>query len=281
VFIRSLSLALGPADHLVIRYSLVTVLYLGGLALIGGWRIARQDRLRLLAVSLIGMIGYNLGSAFGFELVPAGVGGLIIGTQPLLIAILASMFTHEKLTPFTVAGLAVALVGTGLLFRGDLANAAVNTPMLLGGLFIFLSGLAWAFYVVISKPLIRKYGAYPVTAISISIATLPMVSLLVSAETFETLRTMTARNWFDMAYMAAASTFLTTITWNYGAARLSAATTGATLYFVPVIAVISGALMLDEPITPDMLAGGALIIAGVALAQFGPRMQRTQLNRNA
>lgn len=134
---------------------------------------------------------------------------------------------------------------------------------------------------VISKPLIRKYGAYPVTALSISIATLPMVSLFVSMETFETLRTMTARNWFDMTYMAALSTFLATITWNYGASRLSAATTGATLYLVPVIAVISGAIMLDEAITPDILTGGALIIAGVAIAQIGPRMQRTQLDPNA
>ncbi len=259
----------------------MTILYLGGLALIGNWRIARQDWPRLLAISLIGMIGYNLGSAFGFELVPAGIGGLIIGTQPLLIAVFASIFTHEKLTPYPVTGLAVAFIGTGLLFRGDLANAAANVPVLLGALFIFLSGLAWAFYVVISKPLIRKYGAYPVTALSISIATLPMVSLLVSAETIETLRAMTARNWFDMAYMAALSTFLATITWNYGAARLSAATTGATLYLVPVIAVISGAIMLDEAITPDILAGGALIIAGVAIAQIGPRMQRTQLDPNA
>ncbi len=281
MFIRSLSVALGPADHLVIRYTLVTILYLGGLALIRDWRIARQDWPRLLAISLIGMIGYNLGSAFGFELVPAGIGGLIIGTQPLLIAVLASVFTHEKLTPYPVAGLAVAFIGTGLMFRGDLANAAANAPVLLGGLFIFLSGLAWAFYVVISKPLILKYGAYPVTALSILIATLPMVSLLVSAETFETLRAMTARNWFDMAYMAALSTFLATITWNYGAARLSAATTGATLYLVPVIAVISGAIMLGEAITPDILAGGALIIAGVAIAQIGPRMRKVRSDERA
>jgi drug/metabolite transporter (DMT)-like permease len=281
VFLRSLSVALGAADHLVIRFSLVTILYAGGLAILGNWRIARADWPRLLAISLLGMLGYNLGSAFGFELVPAGIGGLIIGTQPLLIALLAAAVTHEKLTLYTGAGLAVAFIGTALLFRGDLAQGEANTPVLLGALFVFLSGVAWAFYVVVSKPLVRAYGAYTITAISIATATLPMILGLASAETIETVRIMTARNWLEMAFMIVFSTFLATITWNYGAARLSAAATGATLYFVPVIAVAAGAIMLDELITRDILLGGLLIIAGVAVAQIGPRLRKLPLDETA
>ena len=79
VFLRSLSVELGPADHLAIRYSIVTVIYVTLLAVFGGWRIEKQDWPRLLVISLIGMIGYNIGSAFGFAHVTAGIGSLIIG----------------------------------------------------------------------------------------------------------------------------------------------------------------------------------------------------------
>ena len=64
VFIRSLSVALGPSDHIVIRYTIVAIIYAIGLLILGGWRIARADWPRLMLISTVGMIGYNLGSAF-------------------------------------------------------------------------------------------------------------------------------------------------------------------------------------------------------------------------
>jgi drug/metabolite transporter (DMT)-like permease len=279
VFLRSLSVALGPADHLVIRYTIVTVIYLIGLAILGGWRIAREDWPRLIAISIIGLVGYNLGSAFGFELVSAGVGSLIIGTQPLIIAILAAMLTHEKLTIPAVIGLIVGLAGIAALFWQDLMATGTSGTSPLGVFYVFLCGVAWAFYVVMAKPLVRKYGSYPVTALSISICTVPMVAGLVSAETFTTLGTMTTRNWLDMFYMVVISTVIATIIWNYGASRLSAATTGATLYFVPVIGVIAGALMLGEEIGINTLVGGALILTGVGIAQFGPMLMKKPQDR--
>ncbi len=281
VFIRTLSVDLGPGDHLVIRYTLVTILYLAGLAILGGWRIARQDWPRLLTISLIGMVGYNLGSAFGFERAPAGVGSLIIGTQPLLITAFGTLLAREPLTLPAIIGLVAAFAGTALLAWNDLLAADDGGSMVMGGLFIFLSGVAWAIYVVAAKPLIRTYGTYPITALSISIASLVMVSALARPATLATVQAMSARNWLDMAYIAVLSTFIATITWNYGAARLSAAASGAFIYLVPIIGVAAGATMLRETVTPGMMAGGALIIAGVAIAQIGPRMQGTPLDRNA
>jgi drug/metabolite transporter (DMT)-like permease len=273
VFIRTLSVALGPADHLVIRYAIVAVLYLAGLAFTGGWRIARQDWPRLLIISAIGMVGYNLGSAFGFAHVPAGVGSLVIGTQPLLIALLSAALAREPLTTSMVMGLVIAFIGTGLLVWNDLANAGQSNA-LLGGALVFGSGVAWAIYVVLSKPLIKTYGSYPVTALSISIAAALMLAAMARPSTLATAQAMTPRNWLDMGFMVIFSTFIATITWNYGASRIASAAAGAFLYLVPIIGVFAGAALLNEPVTPSMLLGGALILAGVAIAQYGPKLLR-------
>ncbi len=142
--------------------------------------------------------------------------------------------------------------------------------MLRGAIYIFLSGACWALYVVLGKPLIQKHGAYRTTALSIIIATVPMLGFA-SSSTLQTVATMSARQWAEMFYLIVPSTFLAVITFNYGAGQLSSAAAGAFLYLVPVIAVIAGAILLEEKITWTALAGGVLILLGVAIAEFADR----------
>ncbi|MBM3519720.1 MAG: DMT family transporter [Alphaproteobacteria bacterium] len=273
IFIRGLSLALGPADHLVIRYVIVALVYIAGLVATGGWRVAREDWPRLLAVSIFGMVGYNLGSAFGFELVSAGMGSLIIGTQPLLIALAAAIMEREKLSVTAIAGLVIGFCGIFLLVAKDLAVATDMTGFLVGCAEVFISGLCWAIYVVGGRPLVHKYGSFGTTALTITLATAVMVPLLASSTTLVTLKAMTVQNWVEMAYMAGLSTFIATITWNYGAARVAAAAAGAFLYLIPIIGVAAGAHFLGEIITAGMVLGGGLILAGVAITQFAPALR--------
>ncbi|MEI8180367.1 DMT family transporter, partial [Aestuariivirga sp.] len=269
VFFRSLSLALGPGDHLAIRYALVGLLFIGVLIATGGWRIARADWPRLLFVSLVGFTGYNLGSAFGFERINAGTGSLIIGTQPLLIALIGIFAARERLTPAVVVGLLVGFAGIVFLVWNDLGVTGDPTLFLTGCAMIFVSGTCWAIYAVASKPLSQKYGSLPVTAMSVVITSVALVLLLGRPSTLATLSAMTPRSWAEMAYLVVFVTALTMVTWNYGAARLPAAAAGAFLYLVPPIGVAAGALMLGEKVTGGMVIGGTLIMAGVAIAQFG------------
>ncbi len=269
VFLRGLSVDLGPADHLAIRYTIVFFLYLLLLAIFGRWRIARTDWPRLLVISVIGMVGYNLGSAFGFEHVPAGIGSLIIGTQPILIAILGSLIANEKLSPTVIPGLIIGFIGVMFLVWKDLGGSTGSWDFAAGCALIFLSGGAWAVYVVLSKPLVIKYGPLSITAWSIIIGSLVMVPLLARPSTLDTLAVMSQRNWLEMGYIAIVSTIIASISWNFGASRLTAAAAGASLYLVPPIGVMAGAAILGETITPGMLLGGALIMLGVAITQFG------------
>ncbi|MFL6816075.1 MAG: DMT family transporter, partial [Bradyrhizobium sp.] len=118
---RLLAVELKPANALVIRYAAVTLIFAAVLASTGRWRIASRDWPRLLFISLIGMLGYNLGSVYGFELAPASIGGLIVGTQPLLILLVAAAVAHESPKVSTITGVAIATAGTVLLFWNDLS----------------------------------------------------------------------------------------------------------------------------------------------------------------
>lgn len=273
VFFRSLSLALGPDDHLAIRYTLVGLLFLLVLAITGGWRIDRRDWPRLLFVSIIGFTGYNLGSAFGFERITAGTGSLIIGTQPLLIALIGTLAVRERPTPAVITGLCIGFAGIVFLVWKDLGVQGDPVPFLTGCTMIFASGTCWAFYAVLSKPLSQKYGSLPITAASVVIASIALVVLLGRPSTLLTLQSMSLRSWLEMGYLVIFVTSLTMVTWNYGAARLPAAAAGSFLYLVPPLGVLAGALMLGEPVTGGMVIGGILILVGVAITQFGGHLR--------
>lgn len=273
VFLRSLSVDLGPSDHLVIRYSLVTLIYAVALGVFGGWRIERQDWPRLLIISLVGMLGYNLGSAFGFARISAGIGSLIIGTQPLLIALMGALIAREKLSLTAALGLVTGFAGVVLLVWKDLSVSADAFTFITGCAMIFLSGLAWSIYVVVSKPLVRKYGSFSISALSLSLCSVVMVPMLARPSTLGTLAHMSVRSWLELGYIAILSTMICSTTWNYGAARLSAAASGAFLYLVPIIGVAAGAALLAESVTSGMIAGGALIMLGVAITQFGSMLR--------
>jgi len=145
---------------------------------------------------------------------------------------------------------------------------------------MFASGVAWSVFVITSKPLIERYGAVQITTATVMISTLPMLSLA-NAETPHTVATLTPAAWLAFAYVTVCGMICGTMCWNYAVGRLHASVTAPFLYSIPVIAVASAHLVLGESVTLSMAAGGALIIAGVAWAQFGGRYRRLSADNAA
>lgn len=276
VLFRNLSTELGPADHLVIRYCLVGAACAASLAVTGGWRVERRDWGRFAFASLVCFTTYNLGAAYGFAMIPAAAGSLILGMTPLLITLLSLIVNGERPSLTAVAGLVVAFVGTVSLVWSDLAISDDPGLFLIGCGLVFLCDLGWATYVLATKPLIQKYGAINVTNLSMFFCAIAIVPTLASPSTLSTAEAMSLRNWGEIIYVAFISTIVGIITWNYGAARLSAATAAAFLYLFPVIGVAGGALLLGETITAGMIGGGALILLGVAITQSSTFRRRDQ-----
>ena len=266
--VRSFSLAAGSADAHVIRMWSVAICCAVLLPFFGGFKVARQDMPRLLLISL-GMFGYFAGTIFGFARMPASIGGIVFATQPLLIALLAAMFGVERLTLPTMLGLAVSFAGTFYLFSGDISAGVDRSDLIIGGLMIFAGGLFWALYVIFSAPLIQAYGSFKITALSCSLSALPS-TLFFSSSTLATLGHLDSTAWAALAFLTLIGTLLSVSGWNFASARLLPTTVGASLYLIPVLAVVAGAVLLGEDITVTTLIAGAVILLGVAVAQIWP-----------
>jgi drug/metabolite transporter (DMT)-like permease len=276
VFLRTLALALSPENALALRYVILAVINGGALLMLGTWRVERADWGRFALAGLAGMGGYNWFVNAGFELVPAGLGTIVTSAGPLMIAVLAWMVLGEKLTRYIFIGLAVASLGAIVLFWDDLSDLGASTVSARGIVYLLISCACWAVYTIMAKPLLDRYSSFTVAAVAM-LAAAPMLIAAASEPLPALAQKLDARQWGEMVYLVAFSSLLGSLLWNYGTKHLSGATTGAFLYLVPVIAVACGALVLGEPVTLNIVAGGLLMLAGVAVAQFGPRLRKTQL----
>ncbi len=99
----------------------------------------------------------------------------------------------------------------------------------------------------------------------------PLILLMASKPYAELVVTTSARTWAELLYLAAFNSLLGAVLWNYGTKALPGAAVSSFLYLLPVIAVGAGYLILGEPLTPWLVAGGVIMLAGVALAQSGTR----------
>jgi drug/metabolite transporter (DMT)-like permease len=268
VMVRSLSLALGAYELLVVRLILAGLIFTALLGFTSNLKFPREDIPRLLLISFVGALGYYSLSTFGYAYVTAGVGTLIMSTQPMLIALLAWAVGTDQLTPRSILGLLLAFCGTALLVSGDGVTAGVisQRDLLIGGALIFAAGITWAIHVVFSKSLIQKHGAIKITCLTNMLIALPALPFLTSGMIGKVINL----NSDAMLALVVLHTFgaAGVISWNIAAGHARPTLVGASLYVVTVLAVFAGWFFLGEAITPMIILAALVIFSGVALSQW-------------
>lgn len=267
VFIRTTALTLTAENALALRYVLLVLMIMPGLLLTGGWRMAPEHWPRLI-ITGAGMFGSAWFTIQGFARVAAGLGTVISMVEPIIIALLFWAILREPISSRIWLGLLVSLTGAAVLFWPDITASTANPVDAVGILFLLAAPISWAVYTIGAKPLLSHYSGFAITGCSMLLAA-PLILLMASKPYAELLSTTTPRTWAELVYLAAFNSLLGAVLWNYGTRHLPGAAVGSFLYLLPVIAVAAGYAILGEPITPWLVVGGIIILAGVALAQSG------------
>ncbi len=270
VFLRTTALTLSPENALALRYIILVLMFGIGLAVTGLWRVARADVPRLMMVALAGLFGSSWFTMQGFARIAAGLGTVVQMAEPIIIAILAFVLIREPLSRRVWMGLVIAVAGGAVLFWPDLSAAAAQPVDPWGVAALLVASTCFAIYTIGAKPLLARYSSFTVTAWSTLIAA-PLVLFMASRPYGELLTTTPAASWLEILYLAVVNSILGNVLWTYGTRHLTGASAGAFLYLMPVFAILAGFLWLDEPITLYLVAGGLIILTGVALAQSGSR----------
>ena len=230
--------------------------------------VARED---LPAVGLLGL----LWMALPFLLFPiaqqwidSSVAGMINGAVPIFAAIVAALVVRRLPGSKQLWGIGLGFLGV-LLVGLPVVQHARSTA--LGAGLVLLATALYGIAINIAAPLQQKYGALPVLLrtqlFAISFALIPgLLALRGSSWEASSLAAIVPLGCLGTGI---AFVCMTTLVGRVGPAR------GAvTIYFVPIVAVVLGAVVRDESIAALSLVGTTLVLVGAYLTsrnqQTGP-----------
>jgi drug/metabolite transporter (DMT)-like permease len=231
-------------------------------------RLTRRSAGRLLAAGLLGLVGYNLPVTAGLRWLPATTAGLLLATEPVWVMLLSRVFLGMSGGARAWLGSAAALAGVAVLTGPGGGGGAGGYRALAGAGLVLAATLSFAAYTIVVRPLAAEFGAVPATA---AVTVTGSVPYLAAAGTLPGagLAHLGPGVWAEIGFLALGSTAAGLLLWNVAVLAGGVSRVSLLLYLEPAVSVLGAAVFLGERVTPVMAAGGAAILAGVAVASTG------------
>lgn len=273
VAIKQADTELSPVNLALIRWFIASALFLLLVPFIGKWktRFERKDVPRMLVIAFSNVAGYHISLYYAENTVSAGVASILISFGPVFIVVLSAILLKEKASRNVLLALSLAIVGTIILSAGSISLSNLST--FYGPLEVIISAAFYALFSVLSKPMVQKYGAPPITIWSGVVGTAMMLPLL-STSFISQIESLSSYGWISVLYLSAISTVLGYLIFFTLISRGAVSRLSIQLFLAPVASVVGGALLLGESVTIFMVIGGALMLVGVALATRKPSSTR-------
>jgi drug/metabolite transporter (DMT)-like permease len=220
------------------------------------------------------LVAATLGVALYYALFNLGLmdaratdAGVIQASIPAVTALLAIPLLGERAPLGAWAGIGLSMIGVIALVAGTTGGGVGS---LAGDVFIVASVLDWALYSIYIRRLAREVGDAAITAAALVVGAALLLPLGAAELAVVTPR-LTVSGAIAVLYSGLAASALGYWLWSYGLARVPAAAATTYLNLLPLVAAISGALVLGERVGIVEAGAGVVIVAGVTLAAASAR----------
>jgi drug/metabolite transporter (DMT)-like permease len=209
--------------------------------------------------------GFFLNAA---RLGPTSHVGLFYATSPLVVLLLAWTLKLENPDAGRLWGVlssvaGVCIIGLGSLWSSGGPSAETRATML-ADLLLVGAVLSWGAYLTVSKPLVMRHGSLPTLTVTFLVGSLLDLPIaLTSSPTIPRLAQVTPTAWTALAILTLIITPVNLACQNLAMRRLDASQVANFSNVSPVLTVVWGAWLFGESISPSLVVGGALTLAGV------------------
>jgi probable blue pigment (indigoidine) exporter len=219
--------------------------------------------LRLLLVSTLQLGGWVAFMGLALLWLSASEAAVLGISIPVWVAFLARPILGERLSLLRALSLTVSLAGIAVLIGGNGFDASVEK--LPGILFALTGAVCVALGTVLTKHFPLAMPPLSLAAWQIGLGCLPIaiIGLAVEQPQFAALSSI---GWASMIYLTLIQFCLCYFCWFAALERLPAATASIGTLLVPVVGVLTAAMMLHEPLGLREVAALAITLGGVAVA---------------
>ncbi len=261
LFMRVAAPEFGAIPLIEVRLAAATLILIPIIAVRGGMQeIARNWRPIAIMAVLHNVLPFCL-FAYALLTLTGGYTAIVNASSPLFAGVIAWVWIGDRLQPVRIVGLLLGFAGVVLLVwdKVDMNLNAAGVSIAAAVSASFCYGLA----AVLMKRNLTGVAPISVAAGSIATATIILLPLAIWfwPDTTPSLNAWVMTATLGIACTAVAFVLYFRLITNVGPTKAITVT-----FLVPVFAVVMGALMLGEPITTSMMAGGAIILLGTAMS---------------
>ncbi|HTO75948.1 MAG TPA: DMT family transporter [Thermoanaerobaculia bacterium] len=230
----------------------------------GAERVAPEDRKRILLYALLGISFNQVFYILGLSLTTAINATILNSMIPVYTLAAAALLKHERLTARAVLALVVAGAGALLLLRTERFDWSSNAFR--GDLLLIANGISYAFYLVLSRPILARYRVLTVVSAIFAYGTLPiLIAAAPALAAFDPSR-VTPAGWASVAAIIVFSTVLPYFWNSWALARMHASRVAFYAFLQPLISTVLAVETLGERLTLRTAAASLLILSGLGVS---------------
>lgn len=259
---------MGPLTAAGLRFALAAIAIACWAQATGrSFRIRTGQTIQLLIVSLSFTVQLSL-FYLGLDRTYASRGVLISNLLPFFVLFLSHWFIPgERITWKKMAGIVLGFTGVVFMFSG---SRGLSLSLHIGDLIILAAVSVWSCNVVYTKRIIGDYAPFHLVLYPMifSVPVFLLAGLFWDDRMVFNLSPAVVGAYVYQSLVSAAFGF---VAWNTLLQRYGASTLHAFVFMMPIAGVVFSGLLLDEPITPNLIVALIFIAAGVLTVHLSPK----------
>jgi drug/metabolite transporter (DMT)-like permease len=255
----------GPATLAMFRYAIGAACLLPVmLHLRMPMRFAARDA---VPIAIFGILQFGVLIVlinYGLAYITAARAALLFASFPLITMIIAAALGREKLTLLKSAGVLLTILGVGITLGEKILDPGA-ADSLLGEGAVLLAAVCGALCSVLFKPYLQRYPTLSIGAYSMLASVGFLIFLALYEGAFTGWAGYSSTGWLAVVFIGLSSG-IGYFGWLWALRHAPPTQVTVFLGLSPITAGIVGALLLSEPLTGPLLAGMAVVLAGLWLA---------------
>jgi drug/metabolite transporter (DMT)-like permease len=228
-------------------------------------RLNRRQWLVLTGVAFNGLTLNQICFINGLARTSVAHTGLIVALGPVMVLSLSCLMRLEPLTMPKLFGMLISFGGVAVLtLGGEEVGSAAHWQ---GDLIVLAGSVSFAYYTIQVKEIANRYDALTLNTLTFALGALLMIPFAARSVLNIRWANVTLGAWCGLGFMIVLGTVVAYLFYAFALTELSASRAAAFAYLQPVVAALLGTWLLGEKITARVIAGGALILLGVYLAE--------------
>lgn len=228
--------------------------------------IDRSDMRMFLVLAFIGIGVYYIFQYYGVQFAGPSITSILVTFLcPIMIFLLSYFRLGERIGPEQKLGLVVSAIGSYFVITDGSTAFISDWESLLGGAFAVVCAIFWAYYTVEGKKVVKKYDPFVSTAYIALMGTVMLVPFAAAEAQISGPVAITVSFVLACLYLGVLCTVIGYVFWFRALTGLTASSTGATLYFEPVVTIVFAWALLGQGIGWISALGGLLVMVGVIL----------------